>query len=119
MKTTNTLKLSTYTCQLVLVVTDQLDTEVNALYKKNKLSEVFDLDAEGVMVSFNMSKYYLIIDVDCLSHNTIAHECFHVVNRIMQDRDIRDEEAGAWIAGHVSSFIYKSINKKNLTIKNG
>lgn len=119
MKITSTLKLSTYTCQLVLVVTDQLKAEVNAVYKKHKLNEVFDIDAEGVMVSLSMSKYYLIIDGDCLSHNTIAHECFHVVNRIMQDRDIRDEEAGAWIAGHVSSFIYKSINKKNLTIKNG
>ena len=50
MKTTNTLKLSTYTCQLVLVVTDQVDAEVNALYKKNKLADVFDLNAEGVMV---------------------------------------------------------------------
>ena len=119
MKITSTLKLSTYTCQLVLVITDQLKAEVNALYKKHKLPEIFDVDAEGVMVSLQMSKYYLIIDADCLSHNTIAHECFHVVNRIMQDRDIKDEEAGAWIAGHISGFIYKSLNKKNLTITHG
>jgi hypothetical protein len=119
MKTTSTLKLDTYGCKLVLIVTDKLKAELKQLFKKHKLIENSDLDAEGLMVSPTMDIYYMLIDQDCLSHNTIAHEAFHAVNMIMKDREIHDEESGAWLAGHINEFIYKSINKKKLTITNG
>jgi hypothetical protein len=119
MRTTSTLRLSTYNCKLVLIITDQIPQVVNNLYKKYKIPGGWDVEAEGVMFSPSMHTYYLLIDNECLTHNTIAHEAFHVVHRIMEDRAISDEESGAWIAGHVSEFIYKSLKKKKLTIEHG
>jgi hypothetical protein len=66
-----------------------------------------------------MSIYYLILDAECITHNTIAHEAFHVIYRMLDDRDIHDDESGAWIAGHVSEFIYRSLDKKKIEIKHG
>jgi hypothetical protein len=119
MKITATLNVSTYNCKLVFIVTDQILQVVNNLYKKHNIPGVWDIEAEGVMFSPSMHTYYLLIDTACLTHNTIAHEAFHVVHRIMDDRAINDEESGAWIAGHVSEFIYKSLKKKKLTIEHG
>lgn len=119
MKVTSTLKLPTYNCKVVLMVTDQLSKQVNSIYRKHKIPCDFNMEAEGVMVSIDMNTYYLILDDQYVSHNTIAHEAYHVVNRILKDREIHDEESGAWIAGHVSEFIYKSLNKKKLTVKYG
>jgi len=119
MTKTATLKLPTYNCQLVFIVTDQMVRMVNNLYKKHSIPGKWDDVAEGVMFSPDMYAYYLMIDIDCLTHNTIAHEAFHVVTRIMEDRDIKDEESGAWIAGHVAEFVYKSLKKKKLPIKHG
>lgn len=54
-----------------------------------------------------------------LSHNTIAHEVFHAVMKITEDRDIKDEEAQAWLVGHITGDIYKFLKKKVIEISNG
>lgn len=119
MTKTSTLKLTTYECKIVLMITDNIFGVMNSLFKKHKILEEFEDEAEGVMMSPDMSTYYLIIDSECITHNTIAHEAFHIVHRVMEDRDISDDESGAWIAGHVSEFIYKSLDKKKFEIKHG
>jgi hypothetical protein len=52
-------------------------------------------------------------------HNTIAHEVFHAVMKITEDRDINDEEAQAWLVGHISGDIYKFLKRKKIEIING
>lgn len=120
MKATTTIKLPTYSCELVIVVTDQLKSETIKLYKKYKLND-FDDDGEneGILISADIDKYYLLIDIKYLTHNTIAHEIYHSVVRVTEDRGIVDEEAQAWLCGHVTGTIYKFLEKKNFTIKNG
>ena len=119
MEMTSVLKLDTYECKLVFVVTGDLQKKVKNIYKKYNIIQEEEVDAEAIMISPTMSVYYIIIDIDYLTHNTVAHELFHVVNSILQDRDIHDEETGAWLSGHISNFIYNSVNKKKLTISNG
>lgn len=119
MKIAKTLKLSTYSCSVHIVVTDDLKNEVDKIYKKNNLSDRFEDDAEAVMLTINLHNYYLIFDKDYLTHNTIAHEVFHVVIRITDDRDITDDEAQAWLTGYITSVIYEFLDKKNLNIEHG
>lgn len=119
MEMTSVLKLDTYECKLVFVVTDDLQKKVRKLYKKHHIEQEEEVEAEAMMISPTMEVYYVIIDAEYLTHNTVAHELFHVVNSILQDRDIHDEETGAWLSGHLSNFIYNSANKKKLTITNG
>jgi streptogramin lyase len=98
---------------------DNVKKEVEKLYKKFKIKEEFEDEAEGVVVSPNMDVYYLMLDRQYLTHNTIAHEVFHVAKRITEHRGITDEESQAWLAGHVTGELYKFLDKKKLIVKHG
>jgi hypothetical protein len=119
MKYTLKIKLPTYNCELHFNVLDNLNIELNKLYKKYKVNEVFDESAEGVLFTPDIDKYILLIDIRYLTHNTIAHEVFHAVMKITEDRDIEDEEAQAWLIGHISGDIYKFLNNKKIEVLNG
>jgi hypothetical protein len=120
MKTSLTIKLETYNCSVIFSITDELKASVKKLDKKYKLrNSDDDGESEGILVSPDIDKYYLIIDSKYLSHNTIAHEIYHAVVRVTEDRGISDEEAQAWLCGHLTSVIYKFIDRKKLFIKHG
>lgn len=120
MKFLTTIKLPTYSCQVVIIITDQLRAESDKIYKKYKLKyEEEDGENEGILISPEIDKYFLLIDTKYLSHNTIAHETYHAVVRVTEDRGIVDEEAQAWLCGHLSGVIYKFLDKKKLEIKHG
>ena len=117
MKLTSTLKISTYGCKVVLIITDSLINEANKVYKKHKMGQMFEGDAEGTVITPDIDVYYMIIEQKYLSHNTLSHENYHMVNVIKSDRGIIDDEAGAWLSGHIAEFIYKFIDKKQLLVK--
>ena len=119
MKITTTIKLPTYSCELVVAVVDSVAEEAEKLYKKYKLKEDFGDEAEGAVIMLDIDKYYLLIGNKFLSHNTIAHEIYHAVVRVTEDRGIVEEEAQAWLAGHITGVIYKFLHKKNLVITHG
>jgi len=121
MKMTTTIKLQTYSCELIFTVTDQLKTESEKVYKKYQIKPDEDDDGEneGILISSDVAKYFLLIDLKYLSHNTIAHEIYHAVVRVTEDRGVVDEEAQAWLCGHITGEIYKFLDKKKLQIKHG
>jgi len=114
-----TLKLPTYDCKLIIKVVDTVSGEAVKLYKKFKIKEDFGGEAEGAMISPNLGIYYLLVGKNYLTHNTLAHEIFHAAVRVTEDRGVTDEEAQAWLAGHITATIYKFLDKKKLTIKHG
>ena len=116
---TTTVKFPTYSCKLVITVVDNVKQAVEKLYKKYQIKEEFGDEAEGALVMPNMETYYLLLDKNYLTHNTIAHEIFHAAVRITEDREITDEEAQAWMAGHITEIIYKFLERKKLTITHG
>jgi hypothetical protein len=119
MKIKTTIKLPTYSCELVISVVDSVAAEAEKLYKKHKITEPFGAEAEGALVMIGIERYYLLFHKDFLTHNTIAHEIFHSAVRITEDRDVTDEEAQAWVAGYLSAVVYKFLEKKKLEIKHG
>jgi hypothetical protein len=119
MRSSTTIKLPTYGCQVVVSVVDTVSVEANRLYKKHDINEQFGMEAEGALVMPDSVTYYLILAKSYLTHNTIAHEVFHTTVRVTEDRDITDEEAQAWLAGHISGVIYKFLQKKKLQVKHG
>ncbi len=114
-----TLKLLTYSCKLTLVVTDQSKVEIANIYKRHKLKNEVDYEIEGIFLSPKMNDCFLILNLKYLTHNTIAHEMYHAASRICEDREIKDEEAKAWLAGHITGEMYKFLEKKNLQVKHG
>jgi hypothetical protein len=119
MRASTTIKLPTYGCEVVISVVDTVSEEAKRLYKKYGINEQFGMEAEGALIMPDSFKYYLILSKSYLTHNTIAHEVFHATVRVTEDRDITDEEAQAWLAGHISGVIYKFLQKKKLQIKHG
>jgi hypothetical protein len=111
------LSLSTYNCNVIVAITDELNKHVNSIYKRLKSKDTFDGDAEGILLTLDIDNYYLIFDTKYLSHNTIAHEIYHAVVKVTEDRDIVDEEAQAWLAGYISGEVYKFIYKNEFDIK--
>ena len=114
-----TIKFPTYSCKLVISVVDNVKSSVEKIYKKYNIKDEFEDEAEGVLVMPNMDTYYLMIEKDYITHNTIAHEIFHAAVRITEDRGITDEEAQAWMAGHITESLYKFLEKKKLQVKHG
>ena len=94
-----TLKLLTYNCKLTLIITDQPKVEIAKVYKKHKVPNDVDYEIEGVLLTPVTTDYYIIITSKYLLHNTIAHEIYHAAHRICEHREIKDEEAKAWLAG--------------------
>lgn len=109
-----------YNCEVTFVVTDHLNTECKKIYENFKLSDDDDDgESEGMVISPDIDKYFLMIDVKYLSHNTVAHEIYHTVVKVTEDRGIVDEEAQAWLCGHLTGVIYKFLDKRKLEIKHG
>jgi len=119
MRASTAIKLPAYGCELRITVVESVATEALRLYKKYSLDERFEDEAEGALVMPDSTIYYLLLNKSYLTHNTIAHEVFHAAVRMTEDRDITDEEAQAWLAGHISGVIYKFLHKKKLQIKHG
>lgn len=116
MKISTKIKLDTYNCLVTFIITDKVSNVLKSIYDKHKIDEEIDGDAEGLVVCADISNYYLIIDYEFISHNTIAHEIYHAVVRITEPRDVYEEEAQAWVAGHLSGRIYKFLDKKKIKV---
>jgi len=118
MKISTKIKLDMYQSVITFIVTDTISRISNQIHTKHKIpQDDDDGDAEGLLIEADISTYYLIIDKDFLTHNTIAHEVLHVVLRMTEARDIYEEESLAWIAGHVSGAIYKFLDKKSIKVR--
>jgi hypothetical protein len=119
MRTKTKIKLPTYGCELIFIITDQIKADSNMIFKKCNMKVEEDGENEGILITQDIDRYFLLIDLKYLSHNTIAHEIYHATVRVTEDRGISDEEAQAWLCGHLSGVIYKFLEKKKLDIKHG
>jgi hypothetical protein len=119
MKIKTTIKLPTYSCELIVGVVDSVAAEAEKIYKRFKIKDDFGDEAEGAVIMIDIDKYYLLIGTKYLSHNTLAHEIYHAVVKVTEDRGIVEEEAQAWLAGHLTGVIYKFLEKKNLIVIHG
>lgn len=112
------IRIPIYECSVQFYLTgDSVAKLVNAQFKKAKLPEVFEGEAEGCVFSPGMKEYIVYLHLEHLTHNTIAHELFHLVTKITQDRDIEDNEQQAWLCGWLTDQFYRFVKNKNLTVK--
>lgn len=110
------IKIDQYSCELIVIISDKIKDDTNKLLKKDKLPHRVDYEIEGIFLYHDIDKYYLLLSSQHLSHNTIAHEVYHAVVRITEDREINDEESQAWLMGYITELIYKFIIKRNVQI---
>lgn len=98
MRRSKKIDIQLYQCKVHLILTDSLEKEYLRIHKKhNEIPESPAESGEAWTLTFNISDYYILVSK--MSTNTIAHEVYHVVYSILHDRDIDDEESGAWLCG--------------------
>lgn len=112
MRKSKKIDIKLYQCKVHLFLTDDLTREYNRIYKKHgEVPTEPAEDGEAWTLTFDICDYYILINDKKSSVNTIAHEVYHVVYGIMQDRDIQDEESGAWLCGMLIDEALKFYNK--------
>jgi hypothetical protein len=111
------INLHIYNCKVNFIITSDIHKEIKRIGKKHKLNFTLDCEVEGIVFYFDISEYYLLINSTYLSHNTIAHEIYHLVIKVTELRDITDEEAQAWLCGKITQDIYKHIEKNKIIVK--
>jgi Zn-dependent peptidase ImmA (M78 family) len=111
------IKLNIFNCKVNFILSKDIIKDVQKIFKKNK--EVFELDCEleGIVFYFTISEYFIIINENYLTHNTLAHEIYHLVVKVTEPRDITDEEAQSWLCGELTQDIYKFLETNKILIK--
>lgn len=111
------INLNIYNCKVNFIVSNDIDKEIKRISKKHKFKFTLDCEVEGIVFYFDISEYYLIISNMFLTHNTIAHEVYHLVNKITINRDITDEEAQAWLCGNLTEIIYNYLKQNKIIVR--
>lgn len=119
MRIKNSLNFLLYECKLKTIITDDIISEVNQLYKKHKYKEKFVDNVAGLVWEPSLNIIYFLLDIKYCTHNTIAHEIYHITQKMGKSRGINDEESMSWLCGYITENIYKFLEKSNIKIKHG
>lgn len=102
-----------YNCKVNIIIDSNIEKHYERLCKKLKL-KYEEGNMEGAVLTGDIDVYYLLLSREHLSHNVIGHELHHLVFNIIKDRGISDEEASAWISGHLNEQVYRLMETKKL-----
>ena len=111
------IKLNIYNCKVNFILSLDINKDIAKISKKNKHAFTIDYEVEGIVFYFNISEYFILINDDYLTHNTLAHEIYHLVVKVTEPRDITDEESQAWLCGKLTQDIYKFLEQNKVQIK--
>lgn len=105
--------VSIYETNVTVFVVDAISDMENYL-KKHKLSaDIANSDGCVLQVPLMDSvEYYIVFVKKQISHNLIGHEIFHLAKNLTGAINIDDEEAVAWLVGHLSQRIYGILKLK-------
>jgi hypothetical protein len=97
-------------------------TELFEATKKSIFSDVVDLDEDfGGRSIYKDGHFGLQIRRDCLEHNEIAHEVFHITHRIWHylghDLLAHSSEPHAYLCGFITDWVYAQLRKARFTVK--
>lgn len=102
------IRLKQYECTILFVISSNFVKDATKYDKQHKIvpDEDHHPEDEGYTIS-SEKNYVTIINDKHLTHNTIAHEMYHLTCNIGDDTGITDEESRAWICGYVTEELYK------------
>lgn len=100
------MEIPIYSCKVVFKTTPDITKDFKTICKKHGNKSEFEDSVVGLMFRLDCSVYYVFVDEENITMNTVAHEIFHLVRAITEDRYITDEEAQAWLMGYMMEHAY-------------
>lgn len=108
-----------YGYSIEIVATESVEKSYNKPSRLKRLQGTFSGDVWGLH-AYCGSKSTLFFSIEGLTHNTIAHECFHATNWVSSYFGInkdKSDEAVAWLNGYIAELIYSCLKSWKLRIK--
>jgi hypothetical protein len=104
------LKVPIYKCKVIVLVTDEMENEVNKVFKRLGVAHEAE-DYYGIVVrhSVKIDEYYVVLDINDLSYNTIVHEISHLTGFILEDRDYEEIKLSGEYVAHLSGFLAQEV----------
>lgn len=119
MRFQKTYNIDIYSCKFVLILSDDLFEEEKKLCEKHNDAFTDIIPSDGLTINFENDTYYVLFNIDSISHNLISHEIYHLVCSITDFRSINEEESRAWLCGYLTELVYSYLINKNISIRNG
>lgn len=111
-----TIQVKLYATKVQFIITSDIVKVTNNIYNKHNLSCDVTYSLAGCCIQFDMNHYYIVINSEYITYNTILHELHHCIYAIASDRSVFEDEAKAWIQGEVGQEIFNFINYKGIKV---
>lgn len=113
------IPIEVYKLKCIVIIDKDIRKKINSYSKREKweINIPDDHDLDGMAINpYNFTSYYLFLSEDSLNVNIITHEVSHLVDYILEDKDVNDGEARAFLSGFINEKIFDYIIKHKLLI---
>ena len=114
-----TIPLQIYQLKCIVIIDKDISKKINSYSKREKweFNVEDDHDLRGMAINpGNFHTYYVFYSEESLTPNIITHEVSHLVDYILEDKEVNDGEARAYLSGHINEKIFDYILKNKLLI---
>lgn len=105
--------LEIYDCDIAFAW-DTNEKEINAYFDQAEVPEGYrqgfwenyEQRKVGALTSLSSASNVFTVFHDTPEHKVVAHEIYHIAYNILKPRGIEDEEAWAYLIGHITEMFY-------------
>jgi hypothetical protein len=116
MKISVTFDIPLYAAKVHFTVARDARKVINRIFRKHNTNQVYKDTVAGMMITFSMDLYHIVIDENHLTYNTVVHELYHAATQLMRDRNIFEEESSAWTAGFIAERVFGYLKSKEIEV---
>lgn len=113
------IPIEIYKLKCIVIIDKDIRKKINSYSKREKweINIPDDHDLDGMAINpYNFTSYYLFLSEDSLNVNIITHEVSHLVDYILEDKDVNDGEARAFLSGFINEKIFDYVIKHKLLV---
>jgi len=113
------IDLQIYNSKIIVIIGES--AKILNDYVNNNITKMDISEDEGCVfenTKGDIFTYYVALSRKFLNHNLIAHETFHLAYKIMENLNIEDEEATAWLIGYLTELIYGFLYENKISLRN-
>jgi len=113
------IPIEVYQLKCIVIIDKDIRKKINSYSKREKweFNIEDDHDLHGMAINpNNFHTYYVFFSEESLNVNIITHEISHLVDYILEDKDVNDGEARAFLSGFINEKIFDYVIKKKLFV---